>query len=244
MAVSDCTTRDGSVVCMMADAWEDQWETSSGTGRAISVDEEPPQSAPPVVALSGSDEALAQFLPKNSEPEQAPHRAPVAVPVARYGRVSGKAMTAIGLATAAAVVWVVVWSRAPVKESRAQARNAIQTPRTENAEPAAIPASSSAGPSRQAPIPQSAATSLYSEDRPRPERDEDGELIVSTEPAGGRVTVNGIGWGITPLTIRYLPLGAKRIRVTKDGYAVEERVVRLEPNRSTIRLRIPLRSRP
>jgi hypothetical protein len=196
-----------------------------------------------MVALSGSGEALAQFLPKDSEPEQAPHQAPDVVSV-RQQRVFGKAMTAIGLVTAAAVFCVAVWTGAPVKGNRVQEYSVTQALRPEGSEAAAIRVGSSAGPSRQAPTHQSAAASLHAEDRLHPERGEDGELIVSTEPAGGRVTVNGIGWGITPLTIRYLPLGAKRIRVTKDGYAVEERVVRLEPSRSTIRLRIPLRSRP
>jgi len=66
------------------------------------------------------------------------------------------------------------------------------------------------------------------------------ELVVTTEPAGARVTVNGIGWGIAPVTIRYLPEGDKRIRVSKDGYTTEELVVRLaegHPRRLDIRLR-------
>lgn len=58
-------------------------------------------------------------------------------------------------------------------------------------------------------------------------------LVVITAPAGARVTVNGIAWGVTPLTIRYLPTGDKRIRVSKDGYAAEERAVRLAEGRST-----------
>lgn len=51
------------------------------------------------------------------------------------------------------------------------------------------------------------------------------ELVVTSEPPGARVTVNGIGWGETPITIRHLPAGPKRIRVTKDGYVAAERVV-------------------
>jgi cytoskeletal protein RodZ len=51
------------------------------------------------------------------------------------------------------------------------------------------------------------------------------ELIVASEPAGARVTIDGIGWGITPVTIRHLPPGSKRIRVSKEGYAAAERVV-------------------
>jgi cytoskeletal protein RodZ len=53
------------------------------------------------------------------------------------------------------------------------------------------------------------------------------ELVVTTNPAGARVTVNGVGWGVAPVTIRYLPPGAKRVRITKDGFAPEEQVVQL-----------------
>jgi hypothetical protein len=58
-------------------------------------------------------------------------------------------------------------------------------------------------------------------------------LVVTTAPTGARVTVNGIAWGVTPLTIRYLPTGDKRIRVSKDGFAAQERTVRLAEGRST-----------
>jgi len=39
------------------------------------------------------------------------------------------------------------------------------------------------------------------------------------------VTVNGIGWGQTPVTIRYLPFGKKLIRATKPGYVSGQRVL-------------------
>ena len=53
------------------------------------------------------------------------------------------------------------------------------------------------------------------------------ELVVTTEPAGARVTVNGIGWGVAPVKIRHLPAGDKRIRVSKEGYATQERMIHL-----------------
>jgi cytoskeletal protein RodZ len=53
------------------------------------------------------------------------------------------------------------------------------------------------------------------------------ELVVTTDPPGARVTVDGIGWGAAPVTIRYLPAGDKRIRVSKEGYVTEERVMAL-----------------
>jgi hypothetical protein len=51
--------------------------------------------------------------------------------------------------------------------------------------------------------------------------------VITTNPAGARVTVDGVGWGVTPLTIRHLTPGVKVIRVTKDGYVGQEREVRL-----------------
>jgi cytoskeletal protein RodZ len=69
------------------------------------------------------------------------------------------------------------------------------------------------------------------------------EIIVTTQPAGARVTVNGIGWGVTPLTIHHMPPGDKRIRVSKEGYASEERVLRLDAGRSQA-LDIQLASAP
>jgi hypothetical protein len=65
------------------------------------------------------------------------------------------------------------------------------------------------------------------------------ELVVKTQPAGARVTVDGIGWGSAPVTIRYLPAGSIRVRVSKEGYQSEEREVRLvegHPNVVDIRL--------
>jgi transcriptional regulator with XRE-family HTH domain len=58
------------------------------------------------------------------------------------------------------------------------------------------------------------------------------ELVVTTQPAGARVTVNGIGWGVTPIAIHHMPPGDKRIRVSKEGYTSEERVLRLDRGRS------------
>ena len=66
-----------------------------------------------------------------------------------------------------------------------------------------------------------------------PSRSSPTELTINSQPAGARVTVNGVGWGATPLTIRYLSAGEKRIRVTKDGYAASERMVQVYADRSS-----------
>src|SRR5262249_31324395 len=53
----------------------------------------------------------------------------------------------------------------------------------------------------------------------------DTELFVLTQPAGASVTVNGVGWGAAPVTIRYLPPGEKLIRVSRDGDCAARRGV-------------------
>jgi hypothetical protein len=55
--------------------------------------------------------------------------------------------------------------------------------------------------------------------------------------------VNGVGWGETPLTVKYLPLGEKRVRLTKAGYTSEERTVRVDGRRPTATVRLTLRER-
>jgi hypothetical protein len=71
----------------------------------------------------------------------------------------------------------------------------------------------------------------------------DGGLIVETRPAGARVTVNGIGFGETPLRIPYLPFGTKRIRIIKEGYVSVERSVRVDAATPRPRLNVRLRER-
>jgi hypothetical protein len=71
--------------------------------------------------------------------------------------------------------------------------------------------------------------------------DVEGVLVVSSEPAGAQVTVNGIGWGVTPLRIHHLPLGYKRLRLTQAGYRGEERAVSLDAVSHLRRLHVRLR---
>jgi PEGA domain len=66
-------------------------------------------------------------------------------------------------------------------------------------------------------------------------------LVVTSRPEGARVTVNGIGWGLTPITVRHLPQGPQRVRLTKDQYLSEERVVQLGAGRNNV-VNVSLRS--
>ena len=77
---------------------------------------------------------------------------------------------------------------------------------------------------------------------PRDDRLDEGVLVVQSTPRGARVTVNGVGWGVTPVAIRYLPFGTLRVRVGKADYAMQERVVRLTPQEPSRTVRVALRA--
>ena len=97
---------------------------------------------------------------------------------------------------------------------------------------------------------QAAVTTNLKPRDPRPPRSrpiavtpaDSGELVIVTEPPGARVTVDGVGRGVTPLTLRGVTPGARRVRVTKDGYTGAERVVSMAQDAGRT-VRIPLERR-
>jgi serine/threonine-protein kinase len=66
-------------------------------------------------------------------------------------------------------------------------------------------------------------------------------LVVTSDPPGARVVVDGIGRGTTPARIEYLSLGEKTVRVLHDGYVSEERSLSLTPKQPTVTLHVELR---
>jgi hypothetical protein len=76
--------------------------------------------------------------------------------------------------------------------------------------------------------------------RSRDGRLDGGVLVVQSTPRGARVTVNGVGWGVTPVAIRYLPLGAVRVRIAKERHVSQERVVQLSTEQPSTTLRVTL----
>jgi cytoskeletal protein RodZ len=71
----------------------------------------------------------------------------------------------------------------------------------------------------------------------------EGELRVESDPDGAQVTVNGVGWGRTPVTIKYLPMGEKRVRLTRDGYESTEQRIQITPARPLRSLIVTLQPR-
>jgi cytoskeleton protein RodZ len=131
--------------------------------------------------------------------------------------------------------------------------SAAATPRSSAATSSTQTSTAIQAEARQPPAaPDAAATSgtrdvagvARAEEAARQPLATEGRLVVLSDPAGARVTVNGVGWGSTPLTIRYLPLGEKRVRLTKPGYVSQERTVRVDGRRPEATLRVTLRERP
>src|SRR5262249_49332860 len=93
------------------------------------------------------------------------------------------------------------------------------------------------------PEPPPAPTSTTADSEARVVQPQTTELLITSDPPGARVTVDGIGWGITPVTIRHLPPGTKHIRVTKEGYDGEEHEARVAGDRPS-EIHISLRPVP
>ena len=136
---------------------------------------------------------------------------------------------------------VIVASMAAAALSRAisepSASPALQTDSSAPAAPvqpaASVPSDDATSPSQSPSTPPAVADSQPATETPEAPASPPAvtELVVTTQPAGARITVNGIGWGVTPVTIRHMPAGEKRIRVSKEGYASEERVLRVDAGR-------------
>jgi hypothetical protein len=67
-------------------------------------------------------------------------------------------------------------------------------------------------------------------------------VLIRSTPAEADVVVNGKPRGKTPLALRDLALGSYTIRVARDGYAPEERTLRITARRPTASTTINLRS--
>lgn len=66
-----------------------------------------------------------------------------------------------------------------------------------------------------------------------------GDLSLFTDPVGAGVYVDGVFAGRTPVTLRGVPAGDHRVRIVKDGYLENARVVSVDagqPTRLQVRL--------
>jgi cytoskeletal protein RodZ len=118
----------------------------------------------------------------------------------------------------------------PVASESAQTTSA--PPSTVPSAPAPTPAATTPAAAARATQVSHAAPVVLSPD-----------LRIVSQPSGARVTVDGVGWGQTPVTIRYLPPGTKRVRVTRDGYLSQERTVNLTADAPRTTVNVTLRRR-
>jgi hypothetical protein len=153
------------------------------------------------IALTELERALAAAMPK---PIEAPRR--------RKPSIGTLLWIGLGVLTVAALALLVMRDR----------QDAVQAQSTDTAPQTPQSATPLPGGASGAPSP---ASTLPAEDAARANRY--GVLAVDTDPSGARVTVDGIGWGISPVVIRNIPIGEKRVRITRDGYEPVDRVVRL-----------------
>jgi cytoskeletal protein RodZ len=204
------------------------------------------------VALASLDRATEEATPAGVDPVEP---APPPTIASGHRRVS---MTG-AVAVAAAAIALAIWARQPAAVDMPSSASpvsprssvAIAEPQPANYVRAAssngtVEPASASGDRRIEP----AVVAPLSTAQPATEASEgtagaaiaEPQLTVITEPAGARVTVNGIGWGVTPVTIRYLEPGAKRVRVTQEGYRSEERFVQLDVSRARTTVRISMRN--
>jgi hypothetical protein len=136
----------------------------------------------------------------------------------------------VALGTALLVVALLGWGSF---ERTAARENTADAPRAATAGPAAARQSEPASP--PAVQPATAAVEAVEEVPALPAGPT--ELVIRTQPEGARVTVNGIGWGVSPVTIRHLDPGEKRIRVSMEGYPSAERSVMVDQGaRASVRI--------
>jgi len=68
----------------------------------------------------------------------------------------------------------------------------------------------------------------------------EGRLLIRTRPAGAHVSVDGKDYGPTPATIRNLARGTHHLKVTHEGYVMEERRVVVSTSRPAQSLTLEL----
>ena len=148
----------------------------------------------------------------------------------------------------AGIVGLVFWRQAPTATTsqndvtvQSERSPAVPPPASDRKETQALMTSGTVPVPAVRQDPREASPQALGEETPAASASAESLLVIITEPPGARVTVDGIGWGTAPLSIRNLPAGMKQIRVTKDGYVAAVNVARLIEGRS-LTISIPLRS--
>jgi helix-turn-helix protein/PEGA domain-containing protein len=157
-----------------------------------------------------------------------------------------RASVCVGLAVCAAIA-ALTWATTSSDAAGAMGMNRIRPGSTagDRADaPSAPTTSGPASPSGAANVethpPVATVMPLQSPPSQEPPADVEGAMRIISEPAGAQVTVNGIRWGQTPVTVRHLAPGEKRVRISKDGFTSAERWLQVTPDHSTQTVRVVL----
>jgi hypothetical protein len=94
-----------------------------------------------------------------------------------------------------------------------------------------------AAPVEPAPPPQNAPATVGLDQV-------EGELMITSNPPGARVLVNGIGRGPTPARVRFLPPGSYTVRFVLPGYSSATRSADISPARLQVRVSATLEPAP
>ena len=161
---------------------------------------------------------------------------------------SAAAFVAVGVAAALATSWYRSGTAAPAAPLPALTAASAPAPETEAPAIALVAATEAVEPAVSQPQPHPPTPTL-TETQTEPDsvagaNATEGELRIMSEPSGAQVTVNGVGWGPTPVTIQYMPFGTKLIRATKPGYVSAQRVFDFVPDRRARSVRIQLSPAP
>jgi PEGA domain-containing protein/protein kinase-like protein len=108
---------------------------------------------------------------------------------------------------------------------RAEAPAAIATPPKESSGPVRPAPAPTASTGRKPDTPPAATAAVA------PSATESGRLLIRSTPDGASVSVDGRDYGKTPATVRDLARGPHQVRVTRDGYAAQERRVVISSSR-------------
>lgn len=156
-------------------------------------------------------------VPRQLEPD------PIPEPHALHGLLSvrPRASVCVGLVVCAAIA-TLTWATTSSDAAGALDANRVAPVSTVGDHANAPSGTTTSGPASPQPAPAN-----------QPPADVEGTMRITSEPAGALVTVNGIRWGQTPLTVRHLEPGEKRVRFSKDGYISAERRLQLTPDNPT-----------
>ena len=146
-----------------------------------------------------------------------------------------RALGAIGVVAAATMFAVSLWNGERPRAAANDAPAVTAVPEMPAVTPPAAPPQAV-----PAPVPAAPAVAPVATNDAVVAVAADIALTITSDPPGARVVVDGIGRGTTPLTVHNLTSGARRVRVIKDGFVSQERVVRVGANSPATTLRVAL----